>query len=518
MVTGRGEIKLEGFALALLGFFLSRLAVAESIMVADTLPFLLSELPSLLFGLGLALSGVVLAVGPASRAYVRTVTAWALLGTVVMALAISLTVLGVALRGESAVDMLISNMLVANVVLAGAIGGAFIGDRSAKNHHYRAEIQRQVDRAQFINRLLRHEVLNAVHIIQGYAGLGVDTDASRSSEVIRDAAFRIDETIGDVGDLADDRPEALAPVDLVPVVAAEAARADGVSTSLPPSAFVLADHRLRWVIAELIEHAVNYDQESEGVGEGVNVVVQADTDVVELRVEEHGAALPESAIRLLERGVFPDFDDPTTGFGIQTVRLLVVAYGGDITVDRTDGTAITVYLPRTNPAGLPVSGVRARSDELAVAAGAAVLAGIGMGVYLQLSTGLLPVIGSLYGTDSAVVGWVTHIFHSLVFGVLFAAAVVRPPLDRFSGRVGLTLLGIGWGVMLWLVAAGVIMPLWLHLIGVETILPNLTRPGLLAHALWGGVLGLLYSSVTVGAGVSSPIHAFGRFRESNIDR
>lgn len=496
MVTGRGEIKLEGFALAVLGFSLSRLAVAESISVVDPIPFLFTELPPLMLGLGLAVWGVVLAVGPASRPYVRAVTAWALLGTVIMGAAISLTVLGVALRGESILDVVLSNMLVANVVLAGAIGGAIIGDRSAKNRQYRAEVKRQVDRARFLNRLLRHEVLNAAHVIQGYGELLEESNRERSSTAIQNAATRIDETITEVGDLVDDRDGELDPVDLTAVVEEELERlnSDRISVTLPDAAYVLADSRLRWIVAELVENALEYAPET-GENPEILVSVSVDAGIVRLRIKDHGPGLPERNIRVLERGDFPDYDDPASGFGVQAVRLLVDTFGGAIAVDRSEGTEITVSFPRVTQDGAYQSGFRARTHELSVAAFAAVAAGVAMGIYMQFSMGLLPVIGSLYGIENELIGWITHLFHSVVFGLLFAATLARPTFARCDGLLKRNAVGIGWGIVLWLLAAGMIMPIWLHLVGQEALLPNLTGPGLLAHLLWGVVLATVYSGL-----------------------
>lgn len=499
MVTGRGEIKIEGFALALLGFLLSRLAVAESIGVADPFPFVLSELPSLLVGLGLAVAGVVLAVGPASRAYVRTVTISAFLGTALMIAATSLTVVGVALRGESVVDMVVSNMLVANVVLAGAIGGAILGDRSAKNQRYRSEIQRQADRARFMNRLLRHEVLNAAQVIHGYANLTSGEEAGHSSGVIQDAASRINETIGEIGELADERHDTFAPVDLSAIVTETVTQFDdeNISASVSSDGYVLADHRLRWVVAELIENARHHGR---AIGNqatpDITVNVETTGGIVTLSVKDNGPGLSSNTVRLLEDGDFPDYDDPSSGFGLQSVRLLIDAYGGEIEVDGSGGTKILLHLPRVNSDGRPISGVRTRSDEIAISAIGGLMAGVLMGVYLQTTAGMLPVIGALYGIESELVGWITHLFHSVVFGLLFAAGLSRPRMARFKGIVGQTGLGIGWGILLWLIAAGLVMPVWLQLTGVEAALPNLTLPGLIGHVIWGGVLGLLYSVVT----------------------
>jgi hypothetical protein len=66
---------------------------------------------------------------------------------------------------------------------------------------------------------------------------------------------------------------------------------------------------------------------------------------------------------------------------------------------------------------------------------------------------LLPVIGSLYGVGSPLAGWVSHLFHSVVFGLLYAA--------------------------------GVVMPLWLQFVGIEATVPNTTLPGIVSHIVWG---------------------------------
>ena len=116
-----------------------------------------------------------------------------------------------------------------------------------------------------------------------------------------------------------------------------------------------------------------------------------------------------------------------------------------------------------------------------------------MGIFFQLSTGLLPVIGSLYGIPNPIVGWITHLFHSAVFGLLFAAICAEPRIDRYvSGPASAGGLGLAWGIVLWAIAAGVLMPAWLSLLGASAQLPNLSLAGLVGHALWGVILGITY--------------------------
>jgi uncharacterized membrane protein YagU involved in acid resistance len=237
---------------------------------------------------------------------------------------------------------------------------------------------------------------------------------------------------------------------------------------------------------------------------------------------------------------------------VTVVRLLVTAFGGDVTVDTDDGTAVTVHLRRTaapdddragSLAGTgPGSGTRDRTGfgvaaggiglgvgrpdgtvdgptapgdvgpvstagvapaRLLLAVPAALLAGVGMGVVLQATVGTLAVIGTLYGVAAPGVGWVLHLFHSVVFGmgfVVLLSALDREALpfhDRREGSPGVqtVALAVGYGVLLWLVAAGVVMPLWLSLVGVPTPVPTLSTPGLVAHALWGSLLGGSYAAL-----------------------
>ena len=54
-------------------------------------------------------------------------------------------------------------------------------------------------------------------------------------------------------------------------------------------------------------------------------------------------------------------------------------------------------------------------------------------------------------------------------------------------------LGVAYGVAIWVVAAGFVMPVWLRALGVQAPVPNLTAAGLLGHVLWGATLGGLFA-------------------------
>jgi len=106
----------------------------------------------------------------------------------------------------------------------------------------------------------------------------------------------------------------------------------------------------------------------------------------------------------------------------------------------------------------------------------------------------LAIIGALYGIESAVVGWITHLFHSVVFALLFVALTSWPPLrDRTDSVPAVTVLGVAWAVVLALVAAGMLMPVWISAVGVgDLVFPNVTATSVMGHVLWGFVLGAVY--------------------------
>ncbi|WP_321111871.1 hypothetical protein [Halorussus salinisoli] len=118
--------------------------------------------------------------------------------------------------------------------------------------------------------------------------------------------------------------------------------------------------------------------------------------------------------------------------------------------------------------------------------------GLVFGVLLQ-TMGMMPAIASLYGMESVVVGWTAHLFHSVVFALVFAAAVVRT--DYRDAELGpITALGAGYGVVLWFVAAAIAMPLWMGALGMDApAIPNLDASSLVGHVLYGVVLGAVFA-------------------------
>lgn len=136
-----------------------------------------------------------------------------------------------------------------------------------------------------------------------------------------------------------------------------------------------------------------------------------------------------------------------------------------------------------------------------VAGGAAgLVAGLVFGAMLQMMmTDVIAIaIPALYGLSGITMGWVAHLFHSVVFGVVFVAIVSTTSLRRFAETWSTgAVLGLAYGVLVWVIAAGVVMPLWLGAVGFPQVppLPNLNPQSLVGHLVYGLVLGVGYALV-----------------------
>jgi len=128
-------------------------------------------------------------------------------------------------------------------------------------------------------------------------------------------------------------------------------------------------------------------------------------------------------------------------------------------------------------------------------AGAGLVASIVMGLAIMavdLAT-LRQAIAGLYGFEgSLVAGWIVHLAHGTMFGIVFAFILLDPGIAGITSWVWkTTLAGIVYGLVLAVAGGGIIMPIWLGVVGVGNVstIPHVTRPMLVWHAVYGAVLG-----------------------------
>jgi hypothetical protein len=129
------------------------------------------------------------------------------------------------------------------------------------------------------------------------------------------------------------------------------------------------------------------------------------------------------------------------------------------------------------------------------AAIASLFAGIVMGLLLQSAMNIVPLIGEMYGALGLWTGWTAHLFHSVVFGLLYAAIATRPSLSAYASRLGSgAVVGAAYGVVVWVVAAGFVMPIWLSTVLMEPpTVPHFDPTSLVGHVVFGVLLGAGYA-------------------------
>lgn len=495
------RLNWSGLVVAGIGFFLTRFTVTL-VITEGMARFYLAGIVPLALGLALAAFGVALTVADIDPTVAQTTALWCVIGLVTMVLFSVLTAIGSMPQGLAGGNLLQTGSYFSTFLIGGSVGGTLTGLYAASNRRQRTELRQQTNRLYVINRLLRHEVLNAVTIIKGYATTR-DADID-SAGVIEERSDTIEDTIDDVKHLTRQTGEGEytgRPVDIEETlrkslhwIGDRYPDANVDLETIPDGTQVRADEHLPQVFIHLLENAIVHAED-----QTPTVSVTRTNSTVRVSIADEGEGLPSMQRQLLEAGEIEEFDDPRTGFGLNIVRLLVEGYEGSIETEVTsEGTVVTVVLPRSEratgglwPSQREFGSVRPAVPHLIVTLGAAVIAGIPYGLVSEALGGSIAGIGVFYGAANPLVGWLTHEFHSIVFGFVFVGLVSLVPAESRNHLGVYVGIGLGWSLVLWAVAASIIGPVWLQLLGIPVPLPNFSLHILLSHLAWGVTLALL---------------------------
>jgi len=497
------RINYSGLVIAAVGFFLTRFTVTLAID-GDPFRFYFAGVVPLLLGLGLAAFGVALTVADVEASLVRTTALWCVAGAGAMLVLVTLTLVGSSADGMSNLAAARERAYMSNFLIGGSIGGTLTGLYAARSRRQRTELARQADRLEVLNRFLRHEVLNAVAAIRGFTAIK-DEDPRDAEALIDRHSDSIAETIEEVKYLtktsrANERQ--LSSIDVracldesIATVAEQYPDAD-INVDADEAVSARATDRLEQVFVHLLENAAAHAG-TDSAAIDVSVVEAAST--VRVSIADHGPGLPADQQRLLETGDIHTFDDPGTGFGLNVVRFLVESFQGTIETSVDDsGTTVTVVLPRTTtnatglrPSPTELTGLRPSASHLVVTLVVSLIAGVAFGLVSESMGGSISGIGSFYGGSDPIVGWITHEFHSVVFGFAFVGIISVAPDRYYDDLPAYVAIGLAWGVALWIFAASFVAPVWLQLLDFPATVPNFSIRRLVTHVVWGVVLGLL---------------------------
>ena len=119
------------------------------------------------------------------------------------------------------------------------------------------------------------------------------------------------------------------------------------------------------------------------------------------------------------------------------------------------------------------------------------LAGLAGGLVFGIMMGMmgmLPMVGMLVGSESAVVGFIVHMVISAFIGAVYGLVI-----GRFANTVPVALGGgVANGVVWWVLGALILMPLMLGMSQMVFVIEQAQWMSLLGHIIYGVVTGLAF--------------------------
>ena len=220
------------------------------------------------------------------------------------------------------------------------------------------EARRQQQLLEYLNALLRHEVLNTATAIKAHADLADETADDESVRerisVIKRQTDGLTEVIDDVQLLltATEQQTELEPIDLDVLVREELRRLrekhPGVETDteLPEGLSVQGDDLLGRIFSNLFENAVEHNDSDHP---RVSVTASRSEETIAIHIEDNGPGFPADDLDTLSEPL--EDMNASHGLGLTIVSRLAERYGGTIELTRTGpgGSVVTVELPRVEP-------------------------------------------------------------------------------------------------------------------------------------------------------------------------
>lgn len=340
-----------------------RLGGATTLTLALGGEFFVGVLTALPFLIGVGYAGYWLEGSQLRTARYRRVWLWTVAAVVT---SLILNVLLMTVLPVASVLLAVAWLRWAATIGAGI--GVSIGVTEARAIHNAMEAERTEVRAEqleaqrdlldYLNSLLRHEVLNGANVISGYATLLRDahdpgTEVHEHAKTIHRKSEDVTSVVQDVRVLlrATEGQSDYEPVNVSALLQKEVEKVEDlndsveVRTSIPESVYVSADALLRRVFGNVLANAVEHNDSSPP---RVSLRVAVTDETVMVDVEDNGSGISEDVVGTLFRR--PSKRSAEHGLGLYLVDRLVQRYGGTVELAETgpDGSTFRLELPRYN--------------------------------------------------------------------------------------------------------------------------------------------------------------------------
>ena len=205
------------------------------------------------------------------------------------------------------------------------------------------ELQRERNRLEFMNRLLRHNLLNSLNVVDARLEMldgRVDYEVADHLQTARERTHEITEFVEMVREVTkvvgDGKRQELGPIDIDDVVTTHVDRLRDsypeaeVNLGTLSAAEIIADDLVGEVLDNILINAVQHNPDPTPT---VWVDVTPDDDEVTVTVADDGPGIPDEEKAAVFRHEAKTFDDPSAGFGLYLVKEIMDSYDGWITVE-----------------------------------------------------------------------------------------------------------------------------------------------------------------------------------------
>jgi len=218
------------------------------------------------------------------------------------------------------------------------------------------ERNRQQQRVEVLNRVLRHDLRNGMNIVKGCAEM-LDAMVEEGSEYAETIQERADELIAlaektravertlDRDDAEPGSVDVVAAVESIADRVAEEFDDVDVTTSLPDGAYALADGMLRTAIYHVVENAIVHNDADRP---SVDISVDERAETVRIAVTDDGPGIPAEERELLAEDREITQLRHASGLGLWLVNWVVTQSGGELSFEESPsgGTRVVLEVPR----------------------------------------------------------------------------------------------------------------------------------------------------------------------------